>query len=44
LIGIASRSVLKHPEILKCSARKLLPFPTTYICESGFPWQGTTKK
>jgi len=43
LIGIASSSVLKHPEILKCAAKKLLPFPTTYLCESGFPWQGRPK-
>jgi hypothetical protein len=43
LIGIASSSVLKNPEILKSAATKMLPFSTTYLCESAFPWQGTTK-
>jgi hypothetical protein len=32
-----------YPKISECAVRKLLPFPTTYICDSGFLQYSMTK-
>jgi hypothetical protein len=33
----------EYPEILRCAVRKLLPFPTTCLCESVFSRYNMTK-